>query len=226
MQLSQIEQSSRVVEQILEKRTLKGKKIEYLIQWINCSKDSWESADNLEGVEDTINQFEMELKAKNEKEIKILGKNQDMNVNQNESNGFQGNDKKATNLDQVKATNRDDEEQSNIKNDVKVEEYNNLNANNKVQSTQHDMKVENVRKKNTEKSKPLFIEDDVYNIEALIEKKESNYLVKWENYPEDQNTWEPKSSIPHFIIKVEKAIQSICIYNVIQTHNFSIMKKT
>ena len=30
--------------------------------------------------------------------------------------------------------------------------------------------------------------DDVYNIESLVEKKGSIYLVKWENYPEDQHT--------------------------------------
>ena len=44
--------------------------------------------------------------------------------------------------------------------------------------------------------------DDVYNIESLVEKKGSKYLVKCENYPEDQNTWEPRSSIPLFVLKV------------------------
>ena len=48
----------------------------------------------------------------------------------------------------------------------------------------------------------LHREEDIYNIEALVEKKGSKYLVKWENYPSSQNTWEPKSSIPPFIIKV------------------------
>ena len=45
-------------------------------------------------------------------------------------------------------------------------------------------------------------EEDVYNIEALVEKKGSKYLVKWENYPSEQNTWEPKSSIPEYILSV------------------------
>ena len=49
---------------------------------------------------------------------------------------------------------------------------------------------------------------DVYNIEALVEKKRSKYLVKWENYPADQNTWEPKSSIPGFILKVRNSLSS------------------
>ena len=52
------------------------------------------------------------------------------------------------------------------------------------------------------------IPDDVYNIEALIEKKGFKYLVKWENYPVDQNTWEPKSSIAGFILKVSKVFWS------------------
>merc|ERR1711936_1425178 len=44
-------------------------------------------------------------------------------------------------------------------------------------------------------------EEDIYNIESLVEKKGSKYLVKWENYPSEQNTWEPRSSIPKFILK-------------------------
>ena len=56
------------------------------------------------------------------------------------------------------------------------------------------------RKKKTSSSK----QEDVFNIEALIEKKGSKYLVKWENYTDDQNTWEPRSSIPPFIVKVGK----------------------
>ena len=35
---------------------------------------------------------------------------------------------------------------------------------------------------------PAPIQGDVYTIESLVEKKGSNYLVKWENYPENQNT--------------------------------------
>merc|ERR1712013_512334 len=49
------------------------------------------------------------------------------------------------------------------------------------------------------KQKPLA--DGVYIVEALIEKKGSRYLVKWENYAADQNTWEPRASIPPFILK-------------------------
>ena len=50
--------------------------------------------------------------------------------------------------------------------------------------------------------KAVLREEDIYNIEALVDKKGSKYLVKWENFPHEQNTWEPKSAIPPFIIKV------------------------
>eukprot|EP00090_Calanus_glacialis_P031031 TRINITY_DN5075_c0_g1_i1.p1 TRINITY_DN5075_c0_g1~~TRINITY_DN5075_c0_g1_i1.p1 ORF type:complete len:590 (-),score=185.62 TRINITY_DN5075_c0_g1_i1:91-1860(-) len=39
------------------------------------------------------------------------------------------------------------------------------------------------------------------SIEALQEKKGSKYLVKWENCPAKESTWEPRSSIPDFILK-------------------------
>merc|ERR1712013_555767 len=44
-------------------------------------------------------------------------------------------------------------------------------------------------------------DEAVYNIEALIAKKDGEYLVKWENYPDSENTWEPASCIPDTIIE-------------------------
>jgi len=44
-------------------------------------------------------------------------------------------------------------------------------------------------------------EEEVYIIESLREKSGNKFLVKWENYPEDENTWEPKSSIPDYILQ-------------------------
>merc|ERR1712128_289707 len=55
--------------------------------------------------------------------------------------------------------------------------------------------------KKEKKTKQKPIPEDVYNIEALVEKKGSKFLVKWENWPSDTNTWEPKASIPKFILK-------------------------
>ena len=65
--------------------------------------------------------------------------------------------------------------------------------------------------------------DDVYIIESLREKKGNQFLVKWENYSEDENTWEPRSSIPDNILQV-------CINNKIfiniATVLLSFMKMT
>jgi len=44
-------------------------------------------------------------------------------------------------------------------------------------------------------------EEDTYIIESLLEKKGSKFLVKWEQYSEEWNSWEPKSGLPIFITK-------------------------
>ena len=40
-------------------------------------------------------------------------------------------------------------------------------------------------------------------IEALLDKRGYKYLVKWKNYPEVSNSWEPRFILPQFIVKVE-----------------------
>ena len=64
-------------------------------------------------------------------------------------------------------------------------------------------------------------DEPVYNIEAILAKAGSTYLVKWENYPDDQNTWEPRSSIPDLVVQV-KNTQNNDIYYILY---FSIMKR-
>merc|ERR1711892_45306 len=44
-------------------------------------------------------------------------------------------------------------------------------------------------------------EDDVYIIESLKEKDGDKFLVKWEHFSDDENTWEPRSSIPDYILQ-------------------------
>merc|ERR1719233_2475099 len=51
------------------------------------------------------------------------------------------------------------------------------------------------------KKREMAINDDIYNIESLVRRKGSKYLVKWENFPENQNTWESRSSIPCLILQ-------------------------
>ena len=60
------------------------------------------------------------------------------------------------------------------------------------------------KKRAVEKPNQMQDKEEVYNIEALVEKKGSKYLVQWENFPVDHNTWEPRSSIPDFILQVVK----------------------
>ena len=53
--------------------------------------------------------------------------------------------------------------------------------------------------------------EDVYIIESLIKKKGTKYFVKWENYSDELNTWEPVASIPHFIVKVKFKVMLILL---------------
>ena len=56
--------------------------------------------------------------------------------------------------------------------------------------------------------KKKSIEEDVYDIEALLQRKGSRYLVKWEGYSEDSNSWEHKNSIPNFILQVKFSLST------------------
>ena len=47
-------------------------------------------------------------------------------------------------------------------------------------------------------------EEEVPVVESLLEKRGYKYLVKWENYPEAYNRWEPRFSLPKFIVKVRE----------------------
>ena len=53
------------------------------------------------------------------------------------------------------------------------------------------------------------VEEETYNIESLVKKAGSKYLVRWENYSEEYNTWEPRKSIPKFILKVNTGFGEI-----------------
>merc|ERR1712129_685830 len=69
-----------------------------------------------------------------------------------------------------------------------------------------EAKVDSPKKTNKEpkpkkEKKPSQIKEDVYIIESLTKKNGSKYFVKWENYSHEFNTWEPKASIPEFIVK-------------------------
>jgi hypothetical protein len=64
-------------------------------------------------------------------------------------------------------------------------------------------KNKKVKKTEKEKKKQVhYPEDDVYIIELLKEKKGNKFLVKWENFSEDEDSWEPQSSIPDYMVQV------------------------
>merc|ERR1719474_2561549 len=56
-------------------------------------------------------------------------------------------------------------------------------------------------KKERKISRKESLGDEVYNIELLKEKKGDKFLVKWENFSEYYNSWEPRKSIPEDIVK-------------------------
>ena len=62
-------------------------------------------------------------------------------------------------------------------------------------------KKEEVNKNMEDKNETDPVEE-VYIIESLLKKNGSKFLVKWENYSDEYNSWEPKSSIPANIVKV------------------------
>ena len=55
-------------------------------------------------------------------------------------------------------------------------------------------------KKCNQKSVPT--ENNIKTVESLLMKNGSKYLVKWKNYSDDENTWEHKTSLPKFVLKV------------------------
>ena len=50
--------------------------------------------------------------------------------------------------------------------------------------------------------------EDIYLVETIIDKKQVGkrtfYLVKWEDYPNDQNTWEPATNLKNVKDLVQK----------------------
>ena len=68
-------------------------------------------------------------------------------------------------------------------------------------SPQEKPKRKKSPKKEEEEEEGDDDDDNLYIIEALIDERDGEYLVKWLNYPSDENTWEPKSAIPRFILK-------------------------
>ena len=38
-------------------------------------------------------------------------------------------------------------------------------------------------------------EEDTYNVERILEERNGHFLIKWKNYPDSDNTWEPEYNL-------------------------------
>ena len=68
-------------------------------------------------------------------------------------------------------------------------------------------------KPRVKKNKPVAPQEEMFIIESLLEQKGSTFLVKWENYNEDWNSWEPRAGIPLFIVEVITDYRIYCVLN-------------
>jgi len=60
-------------------------------------------------------------------------------------------------------------------------------------------------------------DSDIFNVERILGKRKNHgkieYLVKWEGFSDDQNTWEPikhLSNVSHLISEYENLNRSVC----------------
>ena len=89
---------------------------------------------------------------------------------------------------------------SKIKEDAEKNESINGSKNNAKSPSTKQVKVEEMKSNELKKEKSS--EEEEFNIESLLHRKGSKYLVKWEGYGSEYNTWEPKTSIPDLILQV------------------------
>jgi len=256
------EEEAYEIEKIMDKRIVKGKKVEYLIKWKNYDApedNTWEPADALEVANELIEIFEKQSKGekdgKSDRDVQKKAEKMEVNEKSPIENGLTENSLEKKKRKKEKTTNgpetvsdiaaeevyivEDILDKKEIKKGkivylVKWKGYDqpedntwepaaNLTDNkdlidafekrtaktdsrlpkekNKNDAVDIKEKKETKPKKNTSKQKES---EEVYNIESLVKKKGNKYLVKWENYGEDQNTWEPESSIPSFILQFYK----------------------
>ena len=75
-----------------------------------------------------------------------------------------------------------------------------------------------------------------FTIQSLKKRSGESYLVKWDGYSDEENTWELRSLIPEYILKVNFCTfyfrkmrlnhHSFRSYRIINQNIFSIMRKT
>ena len=212
----EVEEDEFVVENILKKRIVKKGKVEYLIKWKNFDEpedNTWEPAENIESFKHLVDDYEKQIL--DEKKI------QEQDKQNTKAEKQEVEKKKETKSDKTKIEAKPqkvDEEKKKTGEKIPANKV----AKEAIQ-TKADVKLnkENV-KSNKKDKKPAKVQEDIYIIESLVKKNGSKYLVKWENYPADENTWEPKASIPKFILKVNGHSWVLNVNFFI----FSFMKRT
>merc|ERR1712012_75647 len=188
-----------IIESILKKRGS-----HYLVKWKDYPKEqsTWEPQSNIP--KDIINNFEMitsnpfsdddtspaymepdfNQQQKIHEKKRTLGFNKS-NIHGKRSKYFNGKVKKRIELIPIK---------QNFRGDDKIIDKNIRSKTNEKKSSLGNRHAQTMPKEVISKTK------EVYLVEKLLDKKGSKYLVKWKDYSNDQNTWEPKSNIPNNII--------------------------
>ena len=216
--------NEKIVEDILDERIKKGK-FEYLVKWKGCEdtkQSTWESIDKLGDYQNLINAFEKRLmERKRSQEIVKQNRRSVEKVETQEEDAQQTastvrqNRTRAENVDKPedkfqKPSSTIKQNRRSLENIEKKEDKSTLNleeTHSKSQVSSSKPPFNKTKKKNMEietktESKDVNDTDEVYNIESLMKKNGSKYLVKWENYSDEFNTWEPRTAIPSDILKV------------------------
>ena len=165
----------------MDERIKKGK-FEYLVKWKgshNRKDKTWEPVQNIGQYQHLIDAFEKNLmKSKKEQDIT----------------------EKVENLEAIKRESQGKTENKEVDNNASMKEAKSDNTQ-QAQKTNTQKKKKEVNKNMEDKNETDPVEE-VYIIESLLKKNGSKFLVKWENYSDEYNSWEPKSSIPANIVKV------------------------
>jgi hypothetical protein len=192
-----VEEENMEVEKIIQKRIVKVRKFEYLVKWKNYDRieyNTWELADGLEGAEEIINKFEKDLEVKN-RSGKLRADKESANTktdNQTKKCLPVKDQKYQKDSLEVRKGSGKLKSDANNKTDEKLKRTSYARSHNVKQSVKGTEKDEIAISKLKPKRKRM---------EAVLEKKDSKYLVKWENSPKEENTWELRSAIPLDIIK-------------------------
>jgi len=177
-------QKAWVVEKILDERIKKGK-FEYLVKWRGYERatdNTWEPVQNLGQYQHLIDAFERNLmESKREKDIteKVV----ELETRKRESQGKQN--------------------VAEFEKDMKpLQKMNSKEGKNRLNDSKSKGLKENRDKQKVEQEKKQTMEnDEIFIIESLLKKNGSKYLVKWENYSEEYNSWEPRESLPPNVLQ-------------------------